>query len=90
MLLNQIHDDRSIVDAFIAAPKNQTRVKHLKKIIRMCGLVLFLVLAVAGIGILGMAPTLTKDNKLFADQEYVVKKKEEKVNEIVMEEEIKG
>jgi hypothetical protein len=42
--------------------------KHLKKIIRICGLILFMTLAVGGIGILGVAPTLTKDRKLFADR----------------------
>lgn len=34
---------------------------------RLCGLILFMVLAIAGIGILGVAPTLTKNRKLFAD-----------------------
>ena len=42
--------------------------KHLKKIIRICGLILFMTLAVGGIGIFGVAPTLTKDRKLFADK----------------------
>jgi hypothetical protein len=41
--------------------------KKIKKFIRLCGLILFMILAVAGIGILGVAPTLTKDRKLFAD-----------------------
>ena len=43
--------------------------KKLKKLIRLCGLVVFMILAVAGIGILGVAPTLTKDRKLFADEQ---------------------
>ena len=34
----------------------------------MCGLILFLLLAVGGISILGVAPSLNKDNKLFADK----------------------
>lgn len=42
--------------------------KKIKKLIRFCGLILFMILAVAGIGILGVAPTLTKDRKLFADK----------------------
>jgi hypothetical protein len=63
--------------------------KHLKKIIRMCGLVLFLILAVAGIGVLGMAPTLTKDNKLFADIESVMEIKEENTPEFVLFAEVK-
>lgn len=42
--------------------------KKIKKLIRLCGLILFMILAVSGIGILGVAPTLTKDRKLFADK----------------------
>lgn len=41
--------------------------KKLKKLMRLCGLAVFMILAVAGIGIFGVAPTLTKDKKLFAD-----------------------
>ncbi|MFS2186828.1 hypothetical protein ACCC92_09130 [Mucilaginibacter sp. Mucisp84] len=41
--------------------------KRLKKFIRLCGLILFMALATAGIGILGVAPILTKDRKLFVD-----------------------
>ncbi|MEO3406850.1 hypothetical protein AAFN85_23240 [Mucilaginibacter sp. CAU 1740] len=43
--------------------------KKLKKLIRLCGLVVFIILAVAGIGIFGVAPTLTKDRKLFVDEQ---------------------
>ena len=43
--------------------------KRFKKILRVCSLVLFMILAATGIGILGVAPTLTKDRKLFADIE---------------------
>ena len=43
--------------------------KRLKKILRVCTLILFMLLSVAGIGIFGVAPTLTKDRKLFADME---------------------
>lgn len=43
--------------------------KRFKKILRVCSLVLFMLLAATGIGILGVAPTLTKDRKLFADIE---------------------
>jgi len=35
----------------------------------VCYLVSFMLLAATGIGILGVAPTLTKDRKLFADIE---------------------
>ena len=41
--------------------------KRIKKFIRLCGLILFMALTTAGIGILGVAPTLTKDRKLFVD-----------------------
>ena len=52
--------------------------KHLKRILRLCALILFMLLAVAGIGIFGAAPTLTKDRKLFADIEVRAEKNEEK------------
>lgn len=42
--------------------------KKLKKFIRLCGLILFMALAIAGIGIWGVAPTLTKDRKLLVDK----------------------
>ncbi|QEM04272.1 hypothetical protein DIU31_012420 [Mucilaginibacter rubeus] len=41
--------------------------KKLKKFTRLCGLLLFMMLATAGIGSLGVAPTLTKDRKLLVD-----------------------
>ena len=50
--------------------------KPLKKVLRYCALVLFMVLALSGIGIFGVAPTLTKDRKLFADMEIVMEQKE--------------
>jgi uncharacterized membrane protein YesL len=50
--------------------------KQLKKVIRLCALVLFIVLALAGIGIFGVAPTLNKDRKLFADIESVTEQNE--------------
>lgn len=50
--------------------------KYLKKVIRLCALVLFMVLAVAGIGIFGVAPILSKDRKLFADIELVTEQNE--------------
>ncbi len=43
--------------------------KHLKRMLRVCALILFMMLSIAGIGIFGVAPTLTKDKKLFADIE---------------------
>jgi len=50
--------------------------KYLKKVVRLCALVLFMTLAVAGIGILGVAPILSKDRKLFADIESVTEQNE--------------
>lgn len=51
--------------------------KRFKKTLRMCSLILFMLLAAAGIGILGVAPTLTKDRKLFADIELRSENNEE-------------
>lgn len=51
--------------------------KRFKKILRMCSLILFMLLAAVGIGILGVAPTLTKDRKLFADIEVRSENNEE-------------
>lgn len=50
--------------------------KRLKRILRICALILFMLLSVAGIGIFGVAPTLTKDRKLFSDMEAKTKKTE--------------
>ncbi|SHL88525.1 hypothetical protein [Mucilaginibacter sp. OK098] len=50
--------------------------KYLKKVVRLCALVLFMILAVAGIGIFGVAPILSKDRKLFADIELVTEQSE--------------
>lgn len=55
--------------------------KKIKKLIRLCGLILFMILAVAGIGILGVAPTLTKDRKLFADAHSKTEITEKKDND---------
>jgi hypothetical protein len=46
-------------------------------------------LAVAGIGIFGVAPTLTKDRKLFADMEIVMEQKEKTNNENTNQENLK-
>jgi len=45
--------------------------KYLKRILRVCALILFMLLAASGISIFGIAPTLTRDRKLFADSEAV-------------------
>ncbi|MBS1528047.1 MAG: hypothetical protein JST19_20540 [Bacteroidetes bacterium] len=45
--------------------------KRFKRILRICALVLFMLLAATGITILGVAPPLKRDRKLFADVEMV-------------------
>jgi len=55
--------------------------KKIKRLIRLCGLIVFMILAVTGIGILGVAPTLTKDKKLFADEYSKTAIKENNENE---------
>jgi hypothetical protein len=64
--------------------------KHLKKIARVCGLIIFLILAVAGIGIIGIAPALNKDNKLFADEGSKIEMVEENIAEVTREEKLKA
>jgi hypothetical protein len=52
--------------------------KRFKKILRLCGLILFMLLAATGMGILGVAPTLTKDRKLIPDIELRIENEENK------------
>lgn len=59
--------------------------KRFKKILRVCSLVLFMLLSAAGIGLLGVAPTLTKDRKLFAHIELRIKNNERKNADISLE-----
>jgi cell division protein FtsL len=55
--------------------------KHLKKVLRMCGLIFLILLAVGGAGILGAAPSLDKNNKLFADKIEMVEENQAKKEE---------
>ncbi|HJP62531.1 MAG TPA: hypothetical protein VJ844_03775 [Mucilaginibacter sp.] len=48
--------------------------KKFKRMLRLFSLALFMALAVAGIGIFGVAPVLTKDRKLFPDIELKIEK----------------
>lgn len=48
--------------------------KKFKRLLRLCSLAFFMALAVAGIGIFGVAPVLTKDRKLFPDIELKIEK----------------
>jgi uncharacterized membrane protein YesL len=63
--------------------------KYLKKVMRLCALVLFIMLAVAGIGIFGVAPILSKDRKLFADIESVTEQNEKGKTENTGQENLK-
>ncbi|HVV54043.1 MAG TPA: hypothetical protein VHC47_01890 [Mucilaginibacter sp.] len=45
--------------------------KRFKKILRISALILFMLLAAAGISMLGVAPALTKEGKLSTDTEMV-------------------
>ena len=63
--------------------------KHLKRLLRVCSLILFLVLAIAGMSISGIAVTLNKDRKLFADEESKIEMTRERTTEIVEKEELK-
>ncbi|SMC94445.1 hypothetical protein [Pedobacter africanus] len=51
--------------------------KQLKKLMRLSAVFLFMVLALAGIGVSGVPPTLSRERKLFADTESVMEVKEE-------------
>lgn len=59
--------------------------KRFKRILRVCYLVVFMLLAATGIGLLGVAPTLTKDRKLFADIELRIENDEQKNADISLE-----
>lgn len=63
--------------------------KSLKKIVRICALILFMLLAVMGIGIFGVAPVLGKDRKLFADKESVIEQSEKNDREAAGQENLK-
>jgi hypothetical protein len=56
--------------------------KYLKRILRVCTLILFLVLAIAGMSISGIAVALNKDKKLFVDEESKIEMVEENQAEI--------
>ena len=56
--------------------------KYLKRILRVCTLILFLVLAIAGMSISGVAVALNKDRKLFVDEESKIEMVEENQAEI--------
>ena len=64
--------------------------KHLKKIIRVCALILFLLLAVTGMSITGVAAVLNKDRKLFADEESKIEMVEENADQISEKEQLKA
>ncbi|HVS91682.1 MAG TPA: hypothetical protein VHE59_06600 [Mucilaginibacter sp.] len=45
--------------------------KRFKKILRICALILFMLLAVTGMAVIGVAPPLKRDRKLFVDAEML-------------------
>ncbi|MFI5140042.1 MAG: hypothetical protein ACHQIM_19640 [Sphingobacteriales bacterium] len=63
--------------------------KHLKRILRVCGLIVFLLLAIAGMSISGIAVALNKDRKLFADEESKIEMVDERIAEISEKEKLK-
>jgi hypothetical protein len=52
--------------------------KNFKRIIRLFGLILYMTLAVAGIAIGGIAPALSKNRRLFIDNEVKIELVEQK------------
>ncbi|MES2061796.1 MAG: hypothetical protein V4456_07750 [Bacteroidota bacterium] len=59
--------------------------KRLKKTLRLCGLMLFLLLAIGGVSLTGAAPTPAKNQNII-NTETVVKKEEEEEEESTAEE----
>lgn len=51
--------------------------KKFKRILRVCGLILFMLMAASGISIFGIAPTLNRDGKLFTDQSTITETRED-------------
>ena len=63
--------------------------KNLKRILRVCGLILFLMLAVGGMGISGIAVALNKDRKLFVDNDSKIEMTDDNLMEASEREKIK-
>jgi len=63
--------------------------KQLKKLLRLFALILFILLAGAGIGLFGVAPTLAKDGKLFADTEAIAEFEENSATQTNLNEKLK-
>ncbi|NCD70853.1 hypothetical protein [Mucilaginibacter agri] len=51
--------------------------KNLKKLLRLCWLIIYMTLAVAGIAISGAVPVLSKNRELFIDNEPKIELVEE-------------
>ncbi len=62
--------------------------RYLKRILRLCTLTLFLLLAVTGMSISGIAVALNKDRKLFADEGSKIEMVEENQAEIAEREKL--
>jgi hypothetical protein len=63
--------------------------KHIKKMLRVCALIFFLLLTITGMGIFGIAPPLYKDRKLFACVESKAETAEENTDEVFEDEKLK-
>lgn len=55
--------------------------KKFKRILRLISLILFMALALTGIGLLGVAPPLTKDGKLLPGIEVITEVDDEQLDE---------
>jgi hypothetical protein len=51
--------------------------KKLQKLVRLCGLMLFLLLAIGGASLTGAAPTPPKDRRMIGTESVMEMKKEE-------------
>lgn len=63
--------------------------KNLERIIRLCGLFIYMTLAVAGIALAGVPPNFTEKRRLFIDTENKIELVEQKNEEDVGGEELK-
>lgn len=55
--------------------------KTFQKVLRLCALALFMALALTGMSLFGVPPTLNRDRKLFPDKEWVAEQNEKTKSE---------
>jgi hypothetical protein len=63
--------------------------KNFKRIIRLCGLFIYMTLAVAGIALAGIPPNFTEKRRLFIDTEAKIELVEQKAEDDIGGEELK-